>query len=77
MKDGGPAFPNITDDMPVAGHPGMTLRDHFAAAALFCLVDDDVCDPVLDAEKLAASWAKASYLVADAMLKAREENSDD
>ena len=27
-NDGGPAFPVVTDDMPVEGSPGMSLRDY-------------------------------------------------
>jgi len=29
-----PAYPNITQDMPVDGSPGMSLRDWFAGVAL-------------------------------------------
>ena len=64
INDGGPAFPA---DFQLYS-TGMTLRDYFAAAALQgfmaahtsggCLVDD--------------LYAKYSYDLADAMLKARE-----
>lgn len=82
-KTGGPAFPR---DHAFDGHNGMTLRDYFAAkaplhdlkfqsteaAARFCglpmpLTDDDL---VVVAMSCAA---KASYIFADAMLKARQQ----
>jgi hypothetical protein len=60
--DGGPAFPNITPDMPVDGSPGMTLRDYFAGQALAgCGVPNRPQE--------IAEWA---YMVADAMLAARD-----
>ena len=63
MKDGGSAF-------PASGLPGMSLRDFFAAAYIIGravrergIVDYD------DA-------AESSYALADAMLKAREAQSE-
>jgi hypothetical protein len=52
-----------------AGHYGMTLRDYFAAKALqgFCALPD------IDTEgRDIGDMAEAAYLLADAMLKARE-----
>ena len=65
INDGGPAFP--AQDWKAKGnhHPGMTLRDYFAAAALQGLLADGG----------GSSWeadAKNAYQAADAMLKARE-----
>ena len=54
---GGPAFPTGT------AFQGMTLRDYFAAKAMQGLIANGAVSPV-DA-------AKAAYIVADAMLKAR------
>ena len=56
------AFPNphLRDDS------GMTLRDYFAAKAMQGLLSSDVNAKLED-------FAKQSYKVADAMLKAREQ----
>ncbi len=65
INDGGPAFPRT-------GWPnetGMTLRDYFAAKAMQGLFS---CGKAHD-ENTAHVTAKASYLMADAMLKARGE----
>jgi len=60
MNDGGQAFPGQT-------YLGMTLRDYFAAKAMatfpFSLYEHDTDEAI----------SKASYRLADAMLKAREE----
>ena len=69
-NNGGPAFPeryNYETDQQMA-EPGMTLRDYFAIRALpEVMRGDDIS--VQDA-KGNARW---SYVIADAMLKAREE----
>lgn len=70
---GGPAFPHV--HLPVPGYDphevrqtltggGMTLRDYFAAKAMSAIVTcgDDVADDI----------ASKAYIIADAMLKARE-----
>ena len=62
---GGPAFPFWSDSGGLAGHAGMTLRDFFAAKAMQGYV---ARGKAYDFEDI----AKASYRVADAMLKARE-----
>ena len=58
-----PAFPTGTGVTPY--HSGMTLRDYFAAKAMQGLLSSDV-NATLEV------FAKQSYKVADAMLKARE-----
>ena len=75
-SNGGSAFPNITPDMNIQGGPGMTLRDYFAAKAMQGLcskknVQEDFKD--LDVKLLVKQIALDSYLMADAMLKARGE----
>ena len=65
MRDtntGGPAFPHENHH----GHKitGMTLRDYFAAKAMQSIVSNGDVDP----QKI----SQASYIIADAMLKARE-----
>ena len=70
-KTGGPAFPragNEWADMAWVEAPakdGMTLRDYFAAKAMQGLLANNN----IDAQQI----AKAAYIVADAMLKAREK----
>lgn len=65
IKDGGPAFPFEGGGF-YQPEPGMTLRDYFAGKALEGLLSDS---------KVKAStraFARDSYALADAMLKARE-----
>ena len=65
---GGPAFP-VQDAYSMSTEQGMTLRDYFAAKAMQNAFttggDDDERNYV----------AKHAYKMADAMLKARDENS--
>lgn len=67
-ETGGPAFPSIVYDNDYEVYfteGGMILRDYFAAKAMqgFCAGG---CTNTQDI-------AKAAYIVADAMLKAREQ----
>ena len=66
-----PAFPRPGDFNPQIG---MTLRDYFAAKAMCGYLTGDA---LLEQSDTAAEWiektAKASYEMADAMLKAREQ----
>ncbi len=69
---GGPAFPSTQQYFPQDTNyeeaTGMTLRDYFAAKAMQGLVANDIdCSP----EQVPHIVASA-YIVADAMLKARE-----
>ena len=72
MNNGGPVTAGFlfTTDGKVVAHPGMSLRDWFAAAALSgiiaCHADSD---ERLPDEKKAAKWA---FEYADAMIAARE-----
>ena len=67
---GGHAFPAHHFDLAEGEH-GMTLRDYFAAKAMQALFAS------LEAgkEHQVASIPGAAYAVADAMLKAREEDN--
>jgi hypothetical protein len=73
-SDGGPAFP-CPDDYNQDGTPiygprnlqGMTLRDWFAGQALAGLLGNSNYGPPNSKED-----ANMAYLIADAMLKARE-----
>ena len=70
---GGPAFPQDsapqwTDLKPA--HPGMTLRDYFAAKAMQGMLACSNLDAKLKAD--AGLIATSAYQFADAMMKARE-----
>ena len=77
INDGGPAFPlgptagtmkPMQDGTLIVTHygmePGVTIRDYFAAAALQGMN--------LDFNFSCTTYAMDAYLIADAMLKARE-----
>lgn len=69
--DGGPAYPfaeKHTDGTHYHSHPGMSLRDRFALAAIQGLVArPGTPDP---------EWeSRMAYKVADAMLRARKEDT--
>lgn len=61
-------------------HTGMTLRDYFAAAALPAIIADHFRadadgSSCLDVSEIPDCAAKASYMVADAMIAARKEKT--
>ena len=91
INDGGPAFPVWElngKDIPEMTGFGMTLRDYFAAKAMAALIAEPVSDGW---QSTVAHWANklqghaqmsgpdivahVAYMVADAMLKAREGTS--
>ena len=88
-NDGGPAYPVIEldgDGSPCQQYLGMPMRDYFAAraplhdlkfATVYALAEFLGIDaPKTEAQLIEAAMAaaaKASYIFADAMLKAREE----
>jgi hypothetical protein len=59
-----PAFP--LENIPY--HSGMTLRDYFAAKAMQAIAFE-ILKVTMDADLLASK----SYVIADAMMKARDE----
>jgi hypothetical protein len=74
--DGGPAFPV---PMFAVGHAkyeaqrqGLTLRDYFAAKAMQTLLGSEYTSEHGLHEGWMGALAHESYMVADAMLKARE-----
>ena len=77
MKDGGPAFPISNNDVITAvikngNHPeGMSLRDYFAAKAMQGMLSGGSNTLIINNKKM--DLEKAAYLVADAMLEAREK----
>lgn len=66
-NDGGPAFP-VQDAEKWQGH-GMTLRDYFAAKAMQGMCSGGRWPDGYDRPEI----AERAYLMADAMLKARDE----
>lgn len=65
---GGPAFPNEGFNGWGKPQEGMTLRDYFATAALQGLLATDLnCAP-----QYVQAIADSAYVMADAMLKARQ-----
>jgi len=62
-----PAFP-IQDAYSMSTEQGMTLRDYFAAKAMMAVI----ARPDSDGNKPPSAFAKTAYVMADAMLKARE-----
>jgi hypothetical protein len=74
-KDGGPAFP-VPNDANVNDQEGMTLRDYFAAKAISFAAELELQYPT--GEHAGGSYegvASRAYLLADAMLAAREAKS--
>jgi hypothetical protein len=71
---GGPAFPGFDyiDQHGKKNPEGMTLRDYFAAKAMLGLMGRDWSNHTGSDEELIGVWARSSYAVADAMLKARQ-----
>jgi len=66
INDGGPAFP-VQDAASWQGH-GMSLRDYFAAKVV-----QGICASGPGTYMTNQRIAKEAYELADAMLKAREE----
>ena len=60
------AFPNVHDPKTGSMSHGMSLRDYFAAKALQAMI----AEPSLKATP--EEFAERAYMVAEAMLKARE-----
>jgi hypothetical protein len=80
-ETGGPAFPVHPDVNTVQDIAwiGMTLRDYFAAKAMQAMITNDVIHSVAMREASKAgipeefAVAQMSFMVADAMLKARNQ----
>lgn len=76
-NNGGPAFPVAGSDhnYPIEG---MTLRDYFAAKAMQSIVSaSKEMAELIDLLSAKTAYEKASetaYVIADAMLKAREDS---
>ena len=76
MKDtGGPAFPTIPENYMGMDPPGegMTLRDYFAAKAMQSFCSAYTRAPHSSTEEWLDSISTRAYMIADAMLKARNQ----
>lgn len=74
-NNGGPAFPTLAVMGDIAASEGgMTLRDYFAAKAMQGAMASFINGIPANAET-DTQLAKASYLIADAMLAEREKAS--
>lgn len=76
IEDGGPAFPvhpeaHNRSDAEYSVLSGMTLRDWFAGQVVSGLVADP--NVTFHSQDAARKIAVASYMLADAMLKARNQ----
>lgn len=69
-QTGGPAFPFIDSASPLE-HPGMTLRDYFAAKAMQSFMTVWMTQAKYPSSDFEV--AEYAYSMADAMLKAREQ----
>ena len=71
---GGPAFPAPTTKPLENYYPGISVRDYFAAKAMQTyMADEKLIDMYCYLEKdVKKEVAVAAYMMADAMLKARE-----
>ena len=86
QNDGGAAFPSkmlvnrfATEEsaQKLIGSDGMSLRDYYAAKAMSALI----CEAFIDAgrqrrsdpDEVMQKTARAAFIAADAMIKAREE----
>ena len=71
-----PAFPTTEEHGFNNGEPGMTLRDYFAAKAMHMVFEKAIHNWKQDGEedlKIDFEFvAESAYLMADAMLKAKE-----
>jgi hypothetical protein len=66
---GGPAFPTPAHNLQ---NDGMTLRDYFAAKAMQGIVGSDRYGGLIGVNNYEFRTAADAYMMADAMLKARE-----
>jgi hypothetical protein len=65
------------DSVAIETH-GMTLRDYFAGQALVGILGsgDAKIDNIISDEFASATLAQSTYIIADAMLAARERKED-
>ena len=73
INDGGPAFPNRGDR---GTYDGMSLRDYFAAKVVQGLVAHGYADEGTSALTSEDCAAIRAFIIADAMVAARERTSE-
>ena len=74
-RDGGPAFPrpaSTPEENQVIEQDGMSLRDYFAGQALSSVLQDVADEKQLGGMAPKDAAAKLAYIIADAMIRARE-----
>ena len=69
---GGPAFSRTGENCQSINEEGMTLRDYFAAKAMQTLLGSEYTSEHGLHEGWMGALAHESYMVADAMMKARQ-----
>ena len=79
-EDGGSAFPLVIEtsdgfSTKVHANKGMTLRDYFAGQAIASIPLRSWDHVGVDDLERIDAWAKCAYLVADAMLAARNKEA--
>lgn len=74
--DSFPAFPYMDSASPLE-HPGMTLRDYFAARAMQTLCGVPISEWPISALGHDSSVSAMAYEIADAMLEARKRGCND
>lgn len=77
IDDGGSAFAHMAADGHGDYRPGLTKREYFAAQALPACIYKCVPQECADGETMEQMFARKSFLVADAMIKASKGPSDD
>ncbi|MGY6240569.1 hypothetical protein ACW910_24305 (plasmid) [Burkholderia ambifaria] len=65
------AFPELNPNR-LNPNPGMTLRDYFAAKAMHAALASVKPGPMATHQEIAEIVAPIAYMIADAMLRARE-----
>ena len=67
------AFPKIREHQDESGQDGMDLRDYFAAKAMPVIFEKSLGGKPVIVDFIRYEIAKEAYLMADAMMKAREQ----
>ena len=69
--NGGPALP-VSGSQDGAGFSGISLRDHFAIESLYSIISSGKATIYLNDANRARELASLSYMLADAMMRARK-----
>lgn len=74
-NDGGPAFAHGNPEQ--GGDPGMSLRDWFAGQALVGILSTSAAPAMFGLQGAEPRTAETAYVIADAMLAARQPKGTD